>query len=973
MAASNGGVYHPPFATTTASPSFASIGTLSYGGGTATSAAAAASSTSIVDTNGGVNADSLLAYFTIPYLDAHSLSPPSWRYAYILVMVLMGIGALWSLAFQLSPHLRGGIDASFRKFTIRRAVIGGKKSVGPGGQEKRSRMRASPTIAQMLAIASLIVLAVCLSVIGPDYISPTTCTFGGTFFHSIEKRGVNNPNGWAPFNDPLLSAPNKDVGATWWTAADRLGLIAFALFPIAVTFAVKQWPFNIWATPPLCYIGGLAYGLLCLIVLFSFNPIRTRFYEVFYWSHVSLVLLFLVSCIIHGHALMWWAIAALALWGAERFTRLIILTYINFIGNSSASNAQSRGQTFAMLGAEKVEPYSDAKGPLQPAAGTYPPARYDPADSETPMLPGRSNKRLSYYAFGPGQDAQYLDQHHYPNPQQGTSPHPSSSSMSKASRSTSPTSAVDQRHRNPPTSRANAVKAPPGFAFAQVLPGRTIRLTLTTPRPVRWAPGQHVFLTMPSVKLLQAHPYTIASVDESSASLRPIGGVAPSSGSEVVLLIRAQKGFSKALWDHVVKARKEAESTGASGSEVAKGVNLRALISSPLGSSVRVRWEQFESLLIICGGTGITFGIAVLEHACRRMARRNAAKKSGAKDNYKTTRVRLVWILREHAHLSWVAPALRRCLEMSSASQLQVELFVSRSATPKRRQEHQPHPFSPSDDLAPPTAPFARTGSGSRSSMDSDMSDSESEQPPLRQYSDIGLEDDAVRSVTDMVLFDGEDDVAPSPLSSKVQKEGKIRRAKSRRAQGYVRPPTKQRAAPMHSPSSSVDFGDGERGIGLATNGRPQFPASDYHQHSHVTNDPYGAYADTSSFAELGSSPAEERSDAFSLGGSVRHLMSSSVHRGDVLDDEGLVDLTREDWEDLDLISELARPGHPKLDKTLDEEIARSEGKTLVACCGPTELNTVVRHLVSSRINVAQALRGNPKAQVSIVVEDFSF
>ena len=70
MAASNGGVYHPPFATTAAGgsiASFASYGTLSYGGGTATvSAAAKSTSTSIVDTNGGVNADSLLAYFTIP-------------------------------------------------------------------------------------------------------------------------------------------------------------------------------------------------------------------------------------------------------------------------------------------------------------------------------------------------------------------------------------------------------------------------------------------------------------------------------------------------------------------------------------------------------------------------------------------------------------------------------------------------------------------------------------------------------------------------------------------------------------------------------------------------------------------------------------------------------------------------------------------------------------------------------------------
>lgn len=74
MAASNGGVYVPPFAKTTAGAvasaatgGFASIGTLSYGGGASpTTSASSSVSTSIVDESGGVDANSLLAYFTIP-------------------------------------------------------------------------------------------------------------------------------------------------------------------------------------------------------------------------------------------------------------------------------------------------------------------------------------------------------------------------------------------------------------------------------------------------------------------------------------------------------------------------------------------------------------------------------------------------------------------------------------------------------------------------------------------------------------------------------------------------------------------------------------------------------------------------------------------------------------------------------------------------------------------------------------------
>lgn len=75
--ASNGGVYVPPFATTTAvqtaaattaratgtSLSFAAIGTLP-GGATASGTATAATTAAIVDSTGGVDSDSLLAYFT---------------------------------------------------------------------------------------------------------------------------------------------------------------------------------------------------------------------------------------------------------------------------------------------------------------------------------------------------------------------------------------------------------------------------------------------------------------------------------------------------------------------------------------------------------------------------------------------------------------------------------------------------------------------------------------------------------------------------------------------------------------------------------------------------------------------------------------------------------------------------------------------------------------------------------------------
>lgn len=153
----------------------------------------------------------------------------------------------------------------------------------------------------MLAVLALIGAAVCLCIIGNDYISPTTCTFGGrcdwqsvgtstgppqtTYRARLRREAMLaeslseqvgfeqsaawgepedapwdelaptktrrnlNIDGWAPFNDPLLAAPNTDVAASWWTSSNRIGMISYAMLPFIVTLAVKQWPFNIWATP----------------------------------------------------------------------------------------------------------------------------------------------------------------------------------------------------------------------------------------------------------------------------------------------------------------------------------------------------------------------------------------------------------------------------------------------------------------------------------------------------------------------------------------------------------------------------------------------------------------------------------------------------------------------------------------------------------------------------------------------------
>lgn len=316
---------------------------------------------------------------------------------------------------------------------------------------------------------------------------------------------------------------------------------------------------------------------------------------------------------------MWWPIIAAIWWGAERLVRFCVLLWINGflrgIGFREPKKNNSR-ESFTVIGAEKVDGAYTAK------EARYPPtsAAYD--ESHQPL------SGAQYFNDGTRSPSVAPSYHHH------SSPTPAYISTSSS-----------------PASQLRPLP-PQGFASAQLLPGRMVRLTIHTATPLRWHPGQHIFLSIPSVRLFEAHPYTITSIDDRAYGIAPIGGLASlkGRGSEVVLLVRAQKGFSKALWEYVVKQRQKKERQGAAGQEVAQGVNLRAIVSWPLGSAARAQWGAYESLLIVCGGAGVTFGISVLEYTCRRLARKDV----DGEGKYKTDRVRFVWILREFGESSVV-------------------------------------------------------------------------------------------------------------------------------------------------------------------------------------------------------------------------------------------------------------------------------------------------------------------------------
>jgi hypothetical protein len=233
--------------------------------------------------------------------------------------------------------------------------------------------------------------------------------------------------------------------------------------------------------------------------------------------------------------------------------------------------------------------------------------------------------------------------------------------------------------------------------------------------------------------------------------------------------------------------------------------------------------------------------------------------------------------------------------------------------------------------------------------------------------------------VLDYTNFDGEDDTqAPGEanLSKRVQKEGKLRRAKTRRVASAAaakeglnqkaeerarHPPGDPRYAQGHSPPSKAStLMPSQRP--LSPNRNPNFPTHPTLSSNASTDEPYASadayrngqqqphdhlpaddkrsrwsvasFSPPGGFSSLDNlpsrnvpGPAGSRFFASGPNDSVRNLVAETGIP--------LLEIDEEELEDLHIISEMARPGKPRLDRILADEVERSRGAIAVACTSP--------------------------------------
>ncbi|KAI0354098.1 hypothetical protein OH77DRAFT_1522024 [Trametes cingulata] len=249
---------------------------------------------------------------------------------------------------------------------------------------------------------------------------------------------------------------------------------------------------------------------------------------------------------------------------------------------------------------------------------------------------------------------------------------------------------------SPSPSRNSPPRARELDATAELLSPHLIRLHLQRPAHVRWTPGQTAFLTVPGVSRfpLEAHPFTIASVDsryalisssrDSSYSSSSSSEKSGEKSSSHVAVEAARLGLSvedegekegegKTPWNDLVFlinvrggfTRRLACAASRGDKAQAQG-KVKAFVDGPYGFSPALDGD--DVVLLVAGGSGVSFTLATFLGVLSDVE----------KGRSRCRRVVFVWTIREASHIEWISHTLSKALELAPAEvDISIRIFIT--------------------------------------------------------------------------------------------------------------------------------------------------------------------------------------------------------------------------------------------------------------------------------------------------------
>lgn len=756
--------------------------------------------------------------WTTAYMVIHMLSVGSRRYAYILWFIVAFIFILFTVV-HLGGLRAGYIGARWNKWALRRRTWRGKRNQKKG---IRGKPMSLPPNGQILSLALLFICTLILSFVGADYISPTRNTFN--FRRDLEEVVMHSREVTYDASLYYQYQPQYTIAKAWWTSGGRTGLIAFALLPLCILFALKAPPFAIFALPftmqlhfdklawlhrwsarLVWFVSALHVVLWSVQLAKDHQPASGYLVYHYAWQYEK----FIYGWTVRNHTCSQLSLLLKIIFNVTQAFGLMTLIMILSLNPIRKTHYEAFYLLHILL----------VPGTLIMSAIHHPPLWWW-CWAALSLWVGERLWRGTWWlhingffgglsASSPLKVASKVDPFPIEAPQ--TKPTPASGGYPPDVASKT----LSQRSSISPVG-ALAYTPPPGYAHAELLSGATIRLTLITPGFLSWAPGQHFLVNVPSVSKFTTHPFTCASIcDEQSPT---------DAGRAIIVLIRAKSGWTKDLWDHVSSLLMHGENH-APGEKPPNGtimpsfgVLLRMYVEGPFGSAVRASYGSYSTIMIVAGGSGVSFGLSVLQYVTLCLAGRDGKHLGGkaggwGRKGFKTRRVRFIWIIREFGeclmllyisftdlgvticsgHIQWCASIIRRCMAMVPPPGLEVNIFVTNfppGLPPPIRNLPSDVPSEELDhvELKPPEPAFSyqsRSGSSTHLGIEIDVDSPSNSFVDLSYYTgEYGDEEEGEVNTSgprenytiDLTNWDGDNELAlpgEEALNNRVKKAGK--------------------------------------------------------------------------------------------------------------------------------------------------------------------------------------------------------
>ncbi|KAL0948926.1 hypothetical protein HGRIS_009034 [Hohenbuehelia grisea] len=177
-----------------------------------------------------------------------------------------------------------------------------------------------------------------------------------------------------------------------------------------------------------------------------------------------------------------------------------------------------------------------------------------------------------------------------------------------------------------------------------------------------WEAGQHIRLRVFFAgRFFESHPLTIATAPTATSCLTNPG---------IVLGARACGDWTQALNNFTASERlRLAAQPRAPDAPPPLEIPAKVMVDGPYGGC-SVDLGRHESVLLVAGGSGVTFTIGLLDDIVGRCA------KLGRMGGERTRRVEFVWYIRSYDTIKWFSPILARIAKTASSSSLDLHMSI---------------------------------------------------------------------------------------------------------------------------------------------------------------------------------------------------------------------------------------------------------------------------------------------------------